>query len=369
MRCAAGVFVLLLFAMACAPVKTEDETVQGENVLPEVSAIFNELDNFRVVLVGERHDRLDHHVIQLEVVKYLYSSSPAIAIGLEFFQQPFQSVLDDYVNGEINEQQMLAKSEYFSRWGYDYRLYAPIMRYARKNQIPLVALNVPAEISRKTARSGLESLDKDEQRFVPEDLDREVPGYRERIKQSFEMHGEAFQGKLDNFVEAQMLWDEGMANRAAMYLRENPARQMIVLAGSGHVGYRDGIPDRLERRIHSPVVTVIPQSEPLADDQMSADYYVLSPKLELPAKGLMGIMLDADEDGVRAQSITQGSAAEAAGVKPQDYIRAINGKPIRSFSDLHLNMWYRVPGETITVALERKKGGQLQPVELVFTLN
>jgi len=39
-----------------------------------------------------------------------------------------------------------------------------------------------------------------------------------------------------------------MAERAADYLQRNPKRRMVVLAGSGHLMYGQGIPKRLLRR-------------------------------------------------------------------------------------------------------------------------
>ena len=35
---------------------------------------------------------------------------------MEFFQQPFQPALDDYIAGKIDEKEFLKKSEYYLRW-------------------------------------------------------------------------------------------------------------------------------------------------------------------------------------------------------------------------------------------------------------
>ena len=45
------------------------------------------------------------------------------------------------------------------RWGYDYRLYAPIVRYARDNDLPLIALNASRELVDKVRRSGFDGID------------------------------------------------------------------------------------------------------------------------------------------------------------------------------------------------------------------
>ena len=80
---------------------------------------------------------------QLAIVKSLYELSPALAIGVEYLEQRFQPAVDDYIAGKIGEDEFLRRTQYFKEWGYDYRLYAPIFRFAREQKIPLRALNVP----------------------------------------------------------------------------------------------------------------------------------------------------------------------------------------------------------------------------------
>ena len=50
-----------------------------------------QIDDARVILVGESHTRWDHHLVQLEILKLLYQKSPKLAIGVEWFQQPYQT--------------------------------------------------------------------------------------------------------------------------------------------------------------------------------------------------------------------------------------------------------------------------------------
>src|ERR1700683_3950275 len=89
-----------------------------------LDALVTQLATDRVVFVGEIHDRYDHHLNQLEIIKRLHELDPNLAIGVEYFQQPFQKQVDDYIAGRIPEDEFLRTTEYFSRWGFDYRLYA-----------------------------------------------------------------------------------------------------------------------------------------------------------------------------------------------------------------------------------------------------
>jgi hypothetical protein len=142
---------------------------------------------------------------------------------MEFFQQPFQPVLDAFVAGEIGEAELLRQTEYFERWRYDYRLYRPILRFAREHGIPLIALNVPKEITDKVGDGGIESLT-ERAAQIPAEIDRDDDGYRDRVKAVFDMHPKGEDADFEHFLDVQLLWDEGMAERAASYVKGEPGQ-------------------------------------------------------------------------------------------------------------------------------------------------
>jgi uncharacterized iron-regulated protein len=69
------------------------------------------LDSKRAIFVGETHDRYDHHLNQLTVIRGLHERGLDLAVGMEFFQEPFQPDLDDYVAGRIDEKTLLKETE------------------------------------------------------------------------------------------------------------------------------------------------------------------------------------------------------------------------------------------------------------------
>ena len=204
-----------------------------------------------VVYLGETHNDAADHAAQLEIVQALDARNE-VAIALEMFQRPFQPVLDEYVAGEITEEELIARSEYETRWGFDWEFYAPILRYAKDNQIPLVALNTPTEITRQVASEGLESLDGQDFQYVPavDEIDLSDEDYRALLESVFSAHGgHGNSDGFENFFAAQVLWDETMAEGVARQLEAEPDRQVVVIAGEGHVGYGYGIPNRVARRL------------------------------------------------------------------------------------------------------------------------
>ncbi len=103
----------------------------------------------RVVFIGETHNRYDHHLNQLELIERLHRADPQLVLGVEYFQQPFQQVIDNYIAGTIGETEFLRDTEYFERWGYDYRLYAHLPLRARAGEYPCGRLTFRARYRRR----------------------------------------------------------------------------------------------------------------------------------------------------------------------------------------------------------------------------
>lgn len=236
-----------------SPLSQEEAITQNEPGIETDSAnadVLEAIASSQVIYLAETHDSRADHIAQLNIIQALDQTN-AIAIGLEMFQRPFQSALDDYLAGDITEAELVEQSEYETRWGFDWEFYAPIVRYAKDNQIPVIALNTPTEATRQVAREGLESLDENLLKYVPPiaELDTTNEAYRASVAQVFGAHGHGSSLNFENFFAAQVLWDETMAESVVMQLEKEPERQMVVLAGEGHIAFDYGIPSRVERRL------------------------------------------------------------------------------------------------------------------------
>jgi len=322
--------------------------------LPGLDSIIPRLARKRVVFIGEAHDQYGHHLNQLAIIRRLHARHPDLAIGMEFFQQPFQQELDDYIAGKLDERELLKKTEYYKRWRFDFRLYAPILRYARQHHIPVVALNLPMEITRQVGREGPDSLSESQKAQIPAQIDRTDHVYRERLQNIYDSHPKRDGANFDNFLEVQLLWDEGMAERAAQYLKQHPGRRLVVLAGSGHLAYGVGIPQRLTRRINVGTAIVLQGVEGSIEPDM-ADYLLLPEKHALPPPGRLGVVLANTDDGVRARAFSPGSAAAAAGIKRGDRILALDGVPVAENADIKVALWDKRPGDTVAVEVRRRR--------------
>jgi uncharacterized iron-regulated protein len=338
-----------------------DEIVQTETAVVDsatvtgLDVLLERVADRRVVFVGETHDSYEDHLNQLAIIRGLHDSGKALGIGMEFFQQPFQPHLDAFIAGELSEAELLRKTEYFERWRFDYRLYRPILRFAREHRIPLIALNIEREITDKVGDAGIGALTEAERTRIPADIDRDDEGYRSYIKSVFDLHPKDEDADFEHFLDVQLLWDEGMAERAARWLDANTDMTLVVLAGAGHVEYGRGIPSRLKRRLDVPVATVINGSVRPFDPAM-ADFILYPRRVDLPATGMLGVMLDteSDADGLGIKGFADNSGAEAAGVKQGDRIVRVGDNAIDSYADIRIALMDSSPGQKLPVEVERK---------------
>ena len=242
--------------------------------------ILDDLKSATFVYLGEVHNRAGDRAGQLAILEALYQDNPKLAISMEMFQRPFQPFLDAYLAGEIDEATLVEKTEYEQRWGFPWESYAPILQFAKANQIPVIAANTPTEILRKVAREGLESLSGDDFRYIPprEDIRLDNEAYRDQLRGIFAHHMHGGHGNSDGFerfFSAQVTWDETMAEAIANFHRENPDHRIVSISGLGHVSYGYGIPDRVKRRIPDPQyqhrsVLFAPHNRPASADQGDA---------------------------------------------------------------------------------------------------
>jgi uncharacterized iron-regulated protein len=317
-----------------------------------LSALMEKLADERVVYVGETHTAFEDHLLQLEVLKAMHAQSGSLAVGVEWFQWPFQEHLDAYLAGDITEAEMLDRTGYFDRWRFDYRLYRPIVEYAREHDIPLIALNAPAELTQAISRADLEAVEGELHEQLPDSYDFSDAEYSRRLQHFYMQHPDSG-GSFEGFLQVQLTWDETMAQRVADYLRAEPARRMLVLAGSGHLEYRSGIPQRVTRRTGIRGKSILIPKHAVTDNRV-ADYLLHADAVELPEAGVFGAFLDTGEEGVVITGFTGTSSGREAGMQEQDRILAIDGTPVNNYADLKIAMLDKLPGDGIDIELGRR---------------
>lgn len=234
-------FALLVVVPNCSGYDDIFSIRDGKTISFE--ALIQDLKSARVVFFGEKHDSKKDHRSQLEVIQALHRAGVPLAIGLEMFRADSQRELDEWVKGKLDLGRFL--KIYYDNWSLPWPLYKDILLYSRNEKIPVIGLNVPGDITKKVSREGFSSLTEEELKKLPPGISCDIDEqYMDFIRKAYSAHTAEDKSFL-HFCEAQMVWDKTMAWHIAEYLKENPGRTVIVLAGVGH-SWKKGIPAQME---------------------------------------------------------------------------------------------------------------------------
>ncbi|MEW6012849.1 MAG: ChaN family lipoprotein [Elusimicrobiota bacterium] len=206
-----------------------------------------------ILYVGEQHDQKGSHEIQLEVIKTLYSKKgDKICVGFEMLNKTLQPILDEYINGNISEEEFLSKIDWKKEWGFDYNLYKPIFDFIKEKKLKALALNIPRKIVSKVARGGLESLTEEEKKLIAREIKiTDNKKYIDYLKETFSGHGDNPMNKImtfENYLLSMAVWNETMGEGVSDFLNKNKDYSFVVIAGNGHIMYNAAIPRSVKER-------------------------------------------------------------------------------------------------------------------------
>lgn len=239
--------------------------------------LVDRLSRTRIIYLGEQHTNAAHHRVQLDIIRALYRKNPRIIIGMEMFDNTYQAILDQWSAGRLDSGDFLEKVHWYANWRYDFALYRDTMDFIRARQLRLIGLNLPAHIPPKIRVGGIDNLSADEKNHLPASIDTSNQAHRAFLKKIFEQHHKRVKYKFEYFYAAQCVWEDTMAEAIANNIQD---RSMIVLAGSGHIINKFGIPERAFRRTNMPYLTVYPVPADQDFELSAADYIWVTDAME-----------------------------------------------------------------------------------------
>ena len=188
----------------------------------------------QVVLFGEYHNNAISHWLELELTKDLADKNKII-LGAEMIEADNQKQLDQFLKGEINQKQLDSTARLWPNYKTDYK---PLVEFAKENNIPFIATNIPrrfASLVSKKGFEGLENLTLVEKTWIaplPIVYDSELPGYVNMMK----MMGDH---ASPNMPKAQAIKDATMAYFIQKNLKEKSI--FIHFNGTYHSDNFEGI--------------------------------------------------------------------------------------------------------------------------------
>jgi uncharacterized iron-regulated protein len=213
-----------------------------------------------VTFLGEDHEDAVAHFLEAEILKQV--AGPDRALSLEMFDRDVQIVVDEYLDGLIQEKDLIESGRAWGNYKSDYR---PLVEIAKENHMPVIAANAARRyvnlVSRK-GQSALLALSAQAKQTLPAlPYATASEAYKERFHRVMSEEtggGKALpsarskkppprHGESDFALEAQSLWDAAMADSLARFLSQHPDKRVLQVNGSFHSEARMGILEHLER--------------------------------------------------------------------------------------------------------------------------
>jgi len=322
-------------------------TVMAAEVLAQVRDV-------QFVLLGEAHDNADHHLWQLQSLGMLLGARDKLVIGMEMFPRRVQPVLDRWVAGELTESALLRQTEWAQVWRFNPDLYLPILRFARLNRIPVVALNVERSLISDIGARGLQAIPPERREGVTDPAPASSD-YRNTLRSSFDQHSKAGDSEFEHFVDAQLFWDQAFAQALADAAAANPAALVVGIIGIGHLRHGHGVPHQLRAMGNRRTTVWLPLDASTRCDRLSgiADSVFAIGSDPMDARPRLGVYLGDDAGAAGVREVVPGSVAEGAGVIAGDRILAAAGVSIRSSDDLIAVVHRQSPGTWLPMTVER----------------
>ncbi|OWY22049.1 iron-regulated protein [Sphingobacteriales bacterium UPWRP_1] len=194
--------------------------------------------NADIVLFGELHNNPIAHWLQLELTKDLYQTAAAnLVLGAEMFEADNQLLLSEYLAGQISQKSFEDEARLWKNYTTDYK---PLVEFAKTNNLPFIATNIPRRYASAVFNGGLDILatfSPEAQQYIaplPISIDLTLPGYQSML----DMGGHGGSNAL-NMPKAQAVKDATMAHFILKNLQKG--KHFIHYNGAYHSNNYEGI--------------------------------------------------------------------------------------------------------------------------------
>ena len=175
-------FFLLAFKNDKPAYQIFDST--GKNV--KYSKMLDAIQDANVIFFGELHNNPICHWLQVELTRELFESKNGnLVLGAEMFEADNQLILNEYIQGEISDKSFKKEARLWPNYKTDY---APLVEFAKENQLKFIATNIPrryASVVYKKGFEGLEDLSAEAKSYIaplPVEYDPELEGYQAMLE-------------------------------------------------------------------------------------------------------------------------------------------------------------------------------------------
>jgi uncharacterized iron-regulated protein len=212
-----------------------------------IDKIAEDCKNINVLFFGEEHNDSAGHYLETAIFEALHEIyGDKLALSMEMFETDCQLVLDEYLDGYINEDRLMKDAR---PWG-NYKDYRPTIEFAKQNRLDVIAANTPRRYVNMVSRKGMQSLDslpKASKKFLPP-LPYDTASGRYREKFAEVMSGGSPGSDNPRIYYSQNLWDAEMSYSIYRYLKKNKRKKIFHMVGNFHCDEKLGTLAQLQNR-------------------------------------------------------------------------------------------------------------------------
>ncbi len=227
---------------------SQEHPLVGTIYLPDqrraisVAELLGALRSARFVLLGERHDNVDHHRLQAWLLDRLIVGGRRPAVAFEMFGAEKTSAIEKHLAQRPRDADGLGAATEWGKSGWpDWALYRPIAQAALDAALPIVAANLPdAEVKAMSRRQSVPP-----ERLNQLGLDRPMSAelHESLARDIRESHCNLLPEKaVPPMVMAQRAKDASMARAMSEAARATGIDGAVLIAGAGHVRNDRGVP-------------------------------------------------------------------------------------------------------------------------------
>ena len=203
----------------------------------EIQHLVNAIESASYLLLGEKHDNPDHHLLQLMVLNHLIEQMRVANVAFEMMDSDDQAALDQIYQHNLTTLEDLKAYLGWDEEGWNWEFYGPLVLTLAQAKIPLSAANITDAIMSQVYGEETSS----ERASILDEI-----GLQQLYVDIDESHcGLLPESQFPAMVRVQQARDYNMANNMAIPELE---KLSVLVAGNYHVRRDVGVPNYLLAR-------------------------------------------------------------------------------------------------------------------------
>lgn len=236
------------------------------------------LQHYDVVFFGEYHDQGEIHQAEAELLQAMHKlNGTKLALSMEMFEADNQAKLDKFLAGALSEEDFLATARPWPNYKTDY---APLVNFAKEQQMPVIAANVPRFLAAHVAKNNAstEGVEKQYRQWLSKHTYAPEGAYKDKFYAQMNAPEAPMKmppQRLAAVYAAQCLKDDKMAESIAAFADAHQNMQILHINGCFHSDAHLGTTQKLEAlRPKLKVAVITPLERKQKGAQPAGDFVV-----------------------------------------------------------------------------------------------